>query len=130
ERERHRLQHGHVGPESVTLENHPGSAALGRIVHLSRVVVDRGSADGDPSVLGGFETRDASQGRRLAATALTEQRDEFTFRNVEFGTLDRLVITKGLAQVAYFDGRHQTPSFGLEHPRYPMCTNKIHGEPD
>src|SRR3982751_1656464 len=72
QREREVVEHGHVRPDGVRLEDDAEVSALRGNADAPCSVEEDFSADRDPTGLGRLETNDRHQRRRLAATARAE----------------------------------------------------------
>src|SRR6185503_17665010 len=95
----------HVREERVLLKDH---------VHRPPVREERGDVVAlqvDPAGVGDLEARDHPQGRRLAAAAGAQQREELTVPNRERDIAYRLVLAEALA-----DALERDPGAGLLHP--------------
>jgi hypothetical protein len=89
----------HVREEGVLLEDHVhGPAVRG---HRRDVV----SLQHDPALVRPLEARDHAQGRRLAAPARPEQREELALGDLERDVVDRRVRAEALADADEADRR-------------------------
>jgi hypothetical protein len=86
-------------PDGIGLENHIDAALFGR--HIHPVGSDNIAANTDRAGSGRLKTCDTPQSGRLAASAGTEQGDEFSFLDIETDALDRLHGAVGNDQVFY-----------------------------
>jgi len=87
----------HVREEGVLLEDHVHRAAVGRgRRHVA-------SLEDDPPDVGCLEARDHPQGRRLAAPARAEQREELALADLERDVVDRCDAAEFLAHAGERD---------------------------
>ena len=96
----------HVGPERIVLEQEADLALVGRDVDAEITVEDNFVADGDASGGRGFQTRDHTECRRLAAAGRTEQRDKGIVFNGQIQVLHSVELCPALGDVFEFDFRH------------------------
>jgi hypothetical protein len=99
----HVLEDGHVRPHRVGLEHHPHAALLGG--HEDPVARGRHglAVDGNRALVGMLESRDAAEGRRLAAAARAEQGEDPSLLHAEGDPLDRGLAAEALAQPRRLD---------------------------
>ena len=71
------LCNGHVWKEGVILEEIPDAASLGRQVDILSGIVKRPAVQGNGAAIGRFNAGNAFKGYGLAATASSEQREDF-----------------------------------------------------
>src|SRR5439155_13800019 len=83
------LADGHVRPERVGLEDHPDVTLVGRDVDPARGVEDGAVAERDLPLLRRLEAGDATERRRLAAPARSEQDEELALLDLESEVVDR-----------------------------------------
>ena len=93
------LADGHVGEQGVVLEHHTGVAP----VRGRRGDVD--PLDAHPARVGPLEAGDDPEGRRLAAPAGPQQRDQLTGRDDEIDTIHRRDRAEPLHQLSELESR-------------------------
>ncbi len=82
EREAHVFTHGHVGIQSVVLENH------GHVSIFGRFLIDHPVTDDDLATADLFQPCHHTQNRRFAAPGRTDQHDEFIILNLQVDAVD------------------------------------------
>ncbi|CDB88157.1 putative uncharacterized protein [Firmicutes bacterium CAG:170] len=110
---------GHVGPQSVVLEQEADLALVGRDIDAKLTVKYDLVADGDAAAGRGLEARDHAERCSLAAARRAEQRHEGVVRDRQIQVLDRIEFCPALGDMFQFDFRHDInllfPCQGL-HP--------------
>src|SRR6266542_6282060 len=118
ERIRDVLEHVHVRPDGVRLEDHPDRAFVRR--NERTIARDHATRDLYLTCFRTLQSRDAAQRRRLAATGGAKQRVEATFIDRERHVLDRSDVAairdEALAQC--LDAQHQRLPFSLAYWYY------------
>jgi hypothetical protein len=97
------VEHRHVGPDRVGLEDHREPAALGGDVHAGRAREHRASADPDLAGRGPLQPGDRAERGRLAAAGGAEQRDVLAGAHRKRYAPDRLDPAVANDQVAHLD---------------------------
>src|SRR6185503_7859118 len=83
ERKRRVVEHRHVRPDGVGLENHAEAALVRRDEDVLVGGVNHLAADADLPRAGPLEAGDGTQRRGLAAAARPEEREELALRHLE-----------------------------------------------
>ncbi len=102
EGESHVAEDGHVRPDGVGLKNHPDISLVSRHDNPLAAGENFVFADGDYALIGFFQTRDTSKGRRFSAAARPQKGIKFSFPDLEADTPDRLnLATVTLDEIFY-----------------------------
>src|SRR5690606_34202320 len=89
QRVRNVLEHAHMRPERVRLEDHAEVAALRGQTEPAVAVEHRSAVNLDAARVRLLESRDRAQQRRLAAAAGSEQDEELARHDVDVDIVDR-----------------------------------------
>jgi hypothetical protein len=115
----HVLEYRHVRSDRIALEHHAELAPVRWLIQFMRGRIDENAADFDVAGVGRFQSGNAVQNGRLAATARPEQREERAARDVERNATDRqqgrAVDAIGLRQIA--NCQHDRPQGRLARKR-------------
>jgi hypothetical protein len=88
------LEHGHVRPDGIALEDHAHLPFVSRHKGAGGGRVEHASVVDDLSAIAPLEADDHAQGRRLAAPARPEQGQNLTAPHIERQLVDGLELTK------------------------------------
>jgi hypothetical protein len=94
QREHHVLQHGHVRPDRVGLEDDADGAMVGAEEDALAGGGHHGAVDGDLAAVRALQAGDEPQGRGLAAAAGAEQGDQLALGDLDVDAVDRVAARR------------------------------------
>ncbi len=111
--ERDVLIHGHIGPQSIVLEQEANLALVGGNVDTQLAVEHHLVSNGDAAAGGGFQARDHPQGSGLAAAGGAKERDESVIFDGQIQIVHGVEFAPAFCNMFQLNGGHDVNLLSL-----------------